>query len=151
MTTQYIVCQSQVDVAPANVESQPLPVETQFSLSLDFQMEELDLLYNFPKPNSPSLHLEEPTSQTDGHLLQDLLDHEPILQDTIRESVALSKSLTTDFIIVSTNTSIVIPSSSSIDIIHQLLSAVPSTTGLNSSQPLIDDNVPSTADPQLLI
>ena len=79
-------------------------------------MGDVDLLYNFPQPNSPTLFLEEPISHADDHLLRDLLDHQPILRDTTGNSVTTnSQSLFTDSTVVSTTPSIAIPSTSSID------------------------------------
>ena len=151
MTVQSIISQSQIDVTPANVESQPLQIETHFQSSY-LQMEEVDLLYNFPHPNSPTLNLEKPTSQTNDHLYQDLLGHQSLLQKTTSEFVELPMpSLFTDSLVVSTNTSIAISSTSSIDISHQSISAVPSMAKLNSSHPLISDNIPSLANSQPLI
>ena len=150
MTVQNENSQSQIDVAPTNVESQPLPFETQF-LHSDIQMEEVDLLCNFPHPNFPTLNLEKQTSQTGDHLLPNLLDNQSLLQDTSSEFVHFSMpSISTNSVVVTTNTSIVIPSTSSIDISHQSISAVPSTTQLNSSQSLISDKVPSMTNSQPL-
>ena len=74
VAVQSSLSQSQFNVTPANVKSQPPQIETLPQIS-DFQMEEFDLLYNFPHPNSPTLNLEKPTSKIDDHLFIDLLGH----------------------------------------------------------------------------
>ena len=132
-------------MAPTNVESQPLQFETIFP-STDFQMEEVDLLYNFPHPNSPTLHLEKPISEIDDHLSQDLLGHQSVHSRTTSEIVEIpSPSLFTDSLVVTANISTANPFTSSIDISHQSISAVLSTDVLNSSQPLMSDNIASMA------
>ena len=95
--------QSQLDVAPTNVESQPI------SLSIDTPITEspnpsLDVdMIQSSHPHSPSLtFMEEPLSYTgDHHLLDDLLDHQPIFSETRAESVApILKSISTDYTLV---------------------------------------------------
>ena len=107
--------QIQFDVALANVESQPLQFETLFPSS-DLHMEEVDLLNNFPTPNSLTLHLEKPISETDDHLSQDLLGHQSIISKRTSEFVEIPRpSLFTDSLVVSTNTSTANLPTSSID------------------------------------
>ena len=107
--------QIQFDVAPANVESQPPQVET-LSPITDFNMEEVDLLYNFPHPNSPTLHLEKPISEIDDHPSQDLLGHQSVPSLTTSEVVELpNPSLFTDSLVVTANASTANLFTSSID------------------------------------
>ena len=148
--------QSQLDVTPVNVESQSPPVETLSQIS-DFHMEDVDLLYNIPHPNSPTLFLEKLISEIGDHPSQDLLDHQSISSMTTSEVVELpNPSLFTDSLVVTVdastaNASIANSFTSSIGISHQSVSAVLSTDVLNSNQPLMNDNVASMAIPQPLI
>ncbi|KAK1356233.1 hypothetical protein POM88_049489 [Heracleum sosnowskyi] len=98
--------QIQFDVAPVNVESQPhslnIQIETEIpsspTLSVDVDMIHTSI------PDSPSLKfLEKPHSEIGGHhLLDDLLDHQSILSETLVPYVELNlKSISTDSAIVS--------------------------------------------------
>ena len=95
--------------------------------------------------------LEKPISETDDHLSRDLLGHQSFLSRNTSESVEFTTSLFTDSLVVSTTPSTAILSTSSINIPHQSISAVPSMDMLNSNYPLINDNVPSMAISQPLI
>ncbi|KAL8132643.1 hypothetical protein AgCh_008213 [Apium graveolens] len=103
-------------------------------------------------PDSPSLKLrEEPHSNPgDHHLLDDLLDHQPILSDLVEESVSPHlKSIHTDSTIMSLSISTSFPSST--DISHPLTSGCSSTDKLNSSYPLISSVSTSTDTPYPLM
>ena len=87
-------------MTPVSVESQPPQFETLFQ-STDFNMEEVDLLYNFPHPNSPTLHLEKPISEIDDHPSQVLLGHQSVLSMTTSEVVEIQNpSLFTDSLVI---------------------------------------------------
>ena len=102
-------------MTPVSVESQPPQFETLFQYT-DFNMEEVDLLYNSPHPNSPTLHLEKPISKIDDHPSQDLLGHQSVLSTKTSEVVEIpNPSLFTDSLVVTTNVSTANPSTSSID------------------------------------
>ena len=141
--------QTHIDVAPTNEESQPhsLTIETPQtknspSLSLDVDM------IPTSQPDSPSLKSrKEPHSEAgDHHLLDDLLDHQPILFDLMEKSVPQHlKSISTDSTIISAPSSI--PFSSSTDILHPLISDCPSMDMPNSSYPLIASTTPATDIP----
>ncbi|KAK1403156.1 hypothetical protein POM88_002761 [Heracleum sosnowskyi] len=100
--------QIQFDVAPVNVVSQPhslfIQTETETpsspTLSLDVDMIHTSI------PGSPSLtFLEKPHSEIGGHhLIDDLLDHQSIISQTLAPSVSLNlKSISTDSALVSTS------------------------------------------------
>uniref|UniRef100_A0A164THV8 Uncharacterized protein n=1 Tax=Daucus carota subsp. sativus TaxID=79200 RepID=A0A164THV8_DAUCS len=120
-------------------------------------MEDVDLLYNIPHPNSPTLFLEKSISEIGDHPSQDLLGHQSISSLTTSEVVELpNPSLFTDSLVVTVdastaNASIANSFTSSIGISHQSVSAVLSTNVLNNNQPLMNDNVASMAIPQPLI
>ena len=70
------ISQIQLDLARTNLESQSLQFETPFSPISDFQMGEVDMIYNIPQLNSRYLYLmEEPPTQSGDQLLQYLLEH----------------------------------------------------------------------------
>ena len=82
--------------------------------------------------NSSSLEfMEKPNSESDHHLIDDLLDQTPIIFSTVTMSSAgvSLNSITTDSIVTS---STVVPSSSLTDLLHPLKSVCPSTDQLNS-------------------
>ncbi|KAL1815699.1 hypothetical protein ACET3Z_018273 [Daucus carota] len=138
--------QSQIDVTPINVESQP-PSSSQPTVyihdltistaqtqsptsSLDVELIHTTLV------NSPSLDfMEKPPSEIDHHHFDDLLDlSHPILSTVTVCSVDLHlKSITTDSTITASKP---ISSFSSTDLLHQLNSVCPSTDLLNSSHQL---------------
>ena len=88
--------QSQIDVAPINVESQPksLIIETPHTHNNPTNSLDVDMI-NTLIPDSPSLQLmEEPKSKaSEHHLLDDLLAHLPFLSDTTEKYVINLKSI----------------------------------------------------------
>ncbi|KAK1404040.1 hypothetical protein POM88_003645 [Heracleum sosnowskyi] len=87
--------------------------------------------------DSPSLKFtEEPHSDIGGHhLLDDLLDHQSIISETLVASVAPNiKSISTNSTLVSTSIAISFPFST--NILHPFISVSPSTDMPHSSHPL---------------
>ncbi|XP_063949886.1 uncharacterized serine-rich protein C215.13-like [Daucus carota subsp. sativus] len=136
------ISQSQLDVAPINVESQPtstsqsifhihdLTIPTAQTLS-PISSVDVELIHT-TIVNSPSLDfMEKPLYEIDHHHLDDLLD----LSHQVSSSVTMcsvdlhSKSITTDSTVTA---SLPFSSFSSTDLFHQLNSVCPSTDVLNS-------------------
>ena len=139
--------QSQLDVAPTNVESQPpfnLQVET--LINSPFSSGDIEMIYNDHKADSPTLTLlEEPNSISGAQLIATLLEHQNIISDALAGTVDSNiKSITTDSTIVSLSTAI--SSTSSIAIIQPSIDAPHSTDALNSIHMLISTTVQSTGN-----
>ena len=138
-TVSMTPSQIQFDVALVNVESQPhsliIQTETETPISPTLSLD-VDMIHT-SLPDSPSLtFLEKPHSKIGGHhLLDDLLDHQSIISQTLAPSVALNlKSISTDSALVSTSRATSFPSST--DISHPLTSVCLSTDMPQSSYPL---------------
>lgn len=117
--------QIRLDVAPINVESQPisskLQIETPKSCS-PTQSLDVDIIL-LSHTDSPSLKLMEAPYSKSGehHLLDDLLAHQTTFSVTASVSVASRlKSISIESIAITTST--VIPSTSSENIFHPLTS-----------------------------
>ncbi|KAL8124486.1 hypothetical protein AgCh_012218 [Apium graveolens] len=129
--------QSQIDVAPINVESHPKSVTIEAPRTQNSPINSLDVdMIHTSIPDSQSLTLlEEPKSQaSEHHLLDDLLAHLPFLSDSTEKSVQNLKSITTDSITASTPNSII--STLSTDIHHPSTNDYISADVLNNNHPL---------------
>ncbi|KAL8135208.1 hypothetical protein AgCh_010029 [Apium graveolens] len=103
--------QSQFDVAPVNVESQPKSLVIEALQTPKSPTHSLDIdLINTLLPNSPSLTLlEKPKIQaSEHHLLDDLLAHLPFLSESVETSVPKFSSMCTESTIVSTPNSFIL-------------------------------------------
>ncbi|KAL8147188.1 hypothetical protein AgCh_004783 [Apium graveolens] len=151
--------QSQVDVAPMNVDSQPKSLIIEAPDPPNSLTHSLDVdMINTSLPNSPSLTLlEKPKIQVlEHHLLDDLLAHLPFLSKTVETSVSKFSSICTESIIVSTPNSII--STIPMDIHHPSSSDCIPMDKPNSSHPSdshttnpMDIHHPSGASAQLQI
>ncbi|KAK1356237.1 hypothetical protein POM88_049493 [Heracleum sosnowskyi] len=102
-------------------------------------------------PDSPSLtFLEKPHSEIgDHHLIDDLLDHQSIISQTLAKSVASNlKSISTNSALVSISRATSFPSST--DISHPLTSVCLSTDMPQISYPLTSISTASTDNPSTL-
>ncbi|KAL8091386.1 hypothetical protein AgCh_033845 [Apium graveolens] len=111
--------QSQIDVAPINVESQAKSLTIEAPETPNSPTHSLDVdMINTSLPNSPSLTLvEKPKIQaSEHHLLDDLLAHLPFLSESVETSVPKFSSICTESTIVSTPNSFI--SSIPMDIHH---------------------------------
>ena len=82
--------QSQIDVAPINVESRPKSLTIEAPETPNSPTHSLDIdMINTSLPNSPSLtFVEKPKIQaSEHHLLDDLLAHFPFLSDSTENTV----------------------------------------------------------------
>ncbi|KAL1811248.1 hypothetical protein ACET3Z_021313 [Daucus carota] len=141
-----LTSQSQIDVTPINVESQPpsssQPITHIYDLTISTTQTQsptssVDVeLIHTTLVNSPSLDfMEKPPSEIDHHHFDDLLDLSlPFLSSVTMCSVDFPlKSITTDSTVTASKP---ISSFSSTDLPHQLTSVCPSTDLLNSSHQL---------------
>ncbi|KAL8134410.1 hypothetical protein AgCh_009439 [Apium graveolens] len=128
--------QSQIDVAPVNVESQPksLIIEAPHTPNSPTYSLDVDMI-NTSLPNSTSLTLlEKPKIQaSEHHLLDDLLAHLPFLSETVEIFVPKLSSICTESTIVSTPNSFI--SSIPMDIHHPSSSDYIPMDKLDSSHP----------------
>ncbi|KAL8135256.1 hypothetical protein AgCh_010063 [Apium graveolens] len=111
--------QSQIDVTPINVESQPKSLTVEAPETPNSPTHSLDVdMINTSLPNSPSLTLlEKPKIQaSEHHLLDDLFSHLPFLSESVETSVPKYSSICTESTIVSTPNSFI--SSILMDIHH---------------------------------
>ncbi|KAL8104410.1 hypothetical protein AgCh_028571 [Apium graveolens] len=111
--------QSQIDVAPTNVESQPKSVQIETPQTPNSPTHSLDVdMIQTSQPYSPSLTLlEKPKIHaSEHHLLDDLLAHLPFISETVETSVPKFSSICTESTIVSTPHSFI--STYSMDIVH---------------------------------
>ncbi|XP_074379689.1 uncharacterized protein LOC141720907 [Apium graveolens] len=97
--------QSQIDVAPTNVESQPKSVQIETPQTPNSPTHSLDVdIIHTSQPYSPSLSLlEKPKIHaSEHHLVDDLLAHLPFLSETVETYVPKISSICTESTIVST-------------------------------------------------
>ncbi|KAK1355815.1 hypothetical protein POM88_049071 [Heracleum sosnowskyi] len=152
------VSQIQFDVTPIitlGLQSHSLNINLDLSPSNSpTQSLDVDMIHT-SFPDSPTLILEKPHSEADGHhLLSDLLGHQPIFSKTARESVDPNlKSITTDSTVISLSQSTLLTSSTKQPI--SLTSVSPSTVSIpltvqttisliGHSTPFIENQVVST-------
>ncbi|KAK1397851.1 hypothetical protein POM88_007714 [Heracleum sosnowskyi] len=99
-------------------------------------------------PDSPTLILEKPHSEADGHhLLSDLLGHQPSFSETARESVDPNlKSITTDSTVISLSQNALLTSSTKqpLSLTSVSPSTVPIPLTVQTTIPLIGHSTPFT-------
>ncbi|KAK1385868.1 hypothetical protein POM88_023603 [Heracleum sosnowskyi] len=127
------VSQIQFDVTPIitlGLQSHSLNINLDLSPSNSpTQSLDVDMIHT-SIPDSPTLILEKPHSEADGHhLLSDLLGHQPNFSEVARESVDQSlKSITTDSTVISLSQSALLTSSTKQPL--SLTSVSPSTVSI---------------------